>query len=173
MGDVELSFFFHTKLEANDFSLRLSNLSDGLYETGFNLEKALVDNLGIDKKDRFMVLLRNSHVNVNSVSALKDFLERLQEQIGKLPVLSITLAFEPNEETLKLLDEWFSLNLKKQFIFDIEVAPDIIGGAMINFNGKYLDCTLREKFAKIVKDALATEAASKPSPVAKRQVPAA
>jgi hypothetical protein len=169
MEEIDLSVFFHTKAQANDFSIRLSSLSEKLYETDFNLEKLLIDNLGIEKKDKFISLLRNSNVNTGSVSDLKAFFDKLQENITKLPILSITLAFEPTEETLKLLDEWFMLNIKRHYVFDISVSPEIIAGTTINFNGKYLDCSIKTKFDKIIQDALVTEA--KNPPLVKHQAP--
>ena len=169
MEEIDLSVFFHTKAQANDFSIRLSSLSEKLYETDFNLEKILIDNLGIEKKDKFMSLLRNSNVNTGSVSDLKTFFDKLQEDITKLPIFSLALAFEPTEETLKLLDEWFMLNIKKHYIFDISVNPELIAGTAINFNGKYLDCSIKLKFDKIIQDALVTEAKN-PPPV-KHQAP--
>ena len=163
MDGVDLSSFFHTKAQSHDFSIRLANLSDKLYETGFDLEKALIDDLGLTKKEKFMSLLRNNNVNISSISDLRNFLDKLQEKIKNLPTLSLSLSFEPNEQTLELLDEWFTLNLKKQFIFDIAVNPKLIGGAAINFNGKYLDCSIKSKFDKILLDVLKAET-EKPTP---------
>jgi F0F1-type ATP synthase delta subunit len=163
MEEIDLTNFFHTKSQANDFSIRIANLSDKLYETGFNLEKVLIDNLGLQKKEKFMSLLRNNNVNTSSVSDLKSFFDKLQEKIKTLPTLSLSIAFEPNEKTLELLDEWFTLNLKKQFIFDIAVNTNLVGGAAINFNGKYLDCSIKTKFDKILLEVLKAEAV-KPTP---------
>jgi F0F1-type ATP synthase delta subunit len=170
MQDLDLTSFFHTKAQANDFSIRLASLSDKLYETGFSLEKELINDLGLTKKEKFMSLLRDNNINTSTVSDLKAFFDKLQENIKNIPTLSLSLAFEPNEETLKLLDEWFTLNLKKQFIFDIAVNTKIIGGAAINFNGKYLDCSIKPKFDKILLDVLKAETEKKV--VNKPQLPA-
>lgn len=157
MEEVDLSMFFHTKAQVNDFLVRLSNFSDEIYKTGFNAENSLANNFGLDKKDKLMIFLRNNNVNTSLTSDLKSFLDKLQEKIQNLPTLSITLAFEPNEETLNLLNEWFTINIKKQFIFDISVNPSLIAGVAINYNGKYLDFSVRQKVDKVIKDSLASQ----------------
>ncbi len=159
MDNLDLSVFFHTKAQSNDFLVRLSNLSEEIYKTGFNLEQALSKNFGMSQKDKFMVILRDNNVNTASPNDIKSFLEKLQEKITNLPTLSLTLAFEPNEETLNLLNEWFMLNIKRQFIFDISVNPNLIAGVSINFNGKYMDFSVRERFMKILKESLASNEA--------------
>ena len=163
MEEVDLSFFFHTKAQLNDFLVRLSDFSEEIYKNDFNLEKSLIDSFGIEKKEKFVIFLRNNNVNVTSVADLKNFLEKFQEKITKLPILSITLAFEPNEDTLNLLNEWFVINTKKQFVFDISINPNLIAGVALNFNGKFLDFSVSQKFGKLLNDTLVDEAKNLPS----------
>lgn len=146
METIDLSDFFHTKAQADDFSARLSEIAKKLFETSFNPESALLEHFGIKKKDAFMVLLRNNNVNPESRLAIKEFIEKIQTKISSLSVLSIILAFEPNEQTLKALSTWFVLNTKKQVLFDISVDKGLIGGAAIYSNGKYLDFSIRSTF---------------------------
>jgi len=158
MEEIDLYSFFHTKGQANDFLIRLNNFSESIYKADFNLETSLANNLGLDKKDKFMAMLRENNVNTASTSDLKNFLDKLTEKITNLPPLSLTLAFEPTEDTLKLLNEWFSINVKKQFMFDILVDPNFLAGVAINFNGKHLDFSVKEKFEKILKESLINHA---------------
>lgn len=162
MQDLDLSAFFHTRAQANDFLVRLSNCSEEIYKNDFNFEKSLTDNFGLEKKDKLVSFLRNNNINTTSATDIKNFLDKLQEQITKLPMLSLTLAFEPNEETLNLINEWFAINTKKQFIFDITINPNLLAGVAINFNGKYLDYSVNKKFDKVLKDALIEDAKNPP-----------
>lgn len=157
---MDLSGFFHTKQQASDFSARLADISEEIYKTDFNLEKILIDKLSLEKKEKFIILMRDNNINHASQSGLKDFLDKLQEKISQLPLLSITLAFEPKEETLNLISEWFLLNLKKQFVFDINVNLDLIAGIIINFNGKFKDYSIKSRFDKIISDIVETEVKS-------------
>ncbi len=157
MEELDLSDFFHTKAEANDFSIHLSQISESIYKTGFNLEKELTEHFGVEKKDKFISLLRNNKVNIYSSPDLKTFLDKIQAIIANLPLLSLVIAFEPNEETLKSLSEWLFLNTHKEVLLDITVDSKIIGGATISFNGKYTDCSIKTKFDQIFQDVWANK----------------
>jgi ATP synthase delta (OSCP) subunit len=157
MERLDFSDFFHTKTESNEFLVRLSNISDQVFETNFNLEKALDKQFGLEKKDRFLVFLREENVSLDSPKSLKDFLDKLQLNISNLPTLYINIAFEPTQETLELLSQWFMLNSDKQYVFDITVVPDLMAGAVLNLNGKYFDYSVKEKFNKIVKEVIQAE----------------
>jgi F0F1-type ATP synthase delta subunit len=149
-NQMDLTDFFSTKLQANDFSARLALISEQAYETGFDLEKALMEQFGLVKKDKFLTLLRDQQVNLQSAKDIKNFLEKIQKLISSIPILTLTLAFEPKESTMKALSDWFMLNLKRQFVFDFKVDSNIIAGAIINFNGKYLDFSIKPKFEQIL-----------------------
>ena len=150
MASLDLSAFFQTKAQSADFSSRLAALSEKIYETNFNLEKSLMEQFGLKKKDEFMKILRDQNVSIETNTELKKFLTDMQKDISALPVLSLTLAFEPKEKTLKALSEWFVLNIKKQLLLEINVDPQLIAGASISFNGKDSDYSIREKFDTIM-----------------------
>ena len=76
---TDLSEFFITKNQASDFIQSINNIIDKLYEVNFKLETALVDEFGIDKKDKFINLLRDLKVQNNSNDEIKKFLQNLQE----------------------------------------------------------------------------------------------
>lgn len=151
MTNLDLTFFFQTKRQADDFSNRIAAVSEQLYQTNFDLEKALNEQFGIQKKDRFLTILRENNIANDSIPAIKAFLTDMNKMIASLPVLTLTIAFEPNEQTLKSLSEWFIINLKKQVLFSISVDRSLIAGATLSYNGKYLDFSIRQKFDEIVK----------------------
>ncbi len=150
MENLDLSYFFKTKIQAGDFCTRLATLSQQIYETNFNLETALIDAFGMQKKDKFIILLRDNAVNTDSPASLKEFLDKLQEKITALPILSLTIAFEPKEQTLNAISEWFLLHMKRQVLFETVIDPKIIAGAAITFNGRYMDFSIKSKYEKIL-----------------------
>ncbi len=150
---MDLSGFFVTKSQAGDFTRGLSNIIDKMYETNFNLENAFAEEFGIDKRDKFIELLHeNSHKNIS----LKDYLTSFIEQIKILPELDITIAYEPNNETLKAISQWFIISFNKQVLLNIKVDRSLIAGAAINFKGKYRDYSFKNQFEEIVKKQLTT-----------------
>lgn len=154
MDNLDLSSFFNTKPQAQDFSTRLAGIAQKIFETSFNPEAALLDQFGIEKKDDFMVLMRNNNVNGQSRKAIKEFIDAIQSKISSLPVLSIVMAFEPKDKTLRVLSQWFIVNTKKQMLFEIKVDPTIVGGAAMYVGGQYLDYSIKPKFDNIVNEIL-------------------
>lgn len=140
---------FSTKAQAQDFSSRLEIISQRIFDTDFNPEKALLEQFGIKKKETFMTLLRNSKINAESRLDIKKFIDEIQAKIGSLPVISLILAFEPKEQTLQTLSRWFVLNTNMQVLFEISVDKQLVAGAAILSNGKYLDYSIKPKFEKI------------------------
>ena len=147
---IDLSYFFRTKIEALDFSERLSGIVDQMYLTDFDLEKALTDKLGITKKDKFMVLLRDNNIGIATDSGLKDFLSKILKDVAAMETVTLTLPIEPAEKMLKAVVDWFMLNTAQQVLLEIVVSPGIVAGAKINFKGKYVDFSENPKIEEIV-----------------------
>src|SRR6266702_696937 len=101
MQPIDLSDFFTTKAEANDFLSSLTTISEMFFQTNFNLEKALTQQLGVNKADRFLTILRENNINPESLPTVKEFVTVLTQKILTLPVITLTVAFEPHEQTLK------------------------------------------------------------------------
>ena len=149
MGELILSDFFTTKSQANNFLAHLNTISEKIYELDFSLEKILQEELGIKKKDKFMSLLSENGILLESNTALNKFISQVQETVSSLPIVNITFAIEPNEEILKSVSDWLLLNLKKQVLVDPEIDPDLIAGAVVSFQGKRLDSSIRSTFEQI------------------------
>src|SRR5579872_6648387 len=118
MDNLDLTQFFSTPIQAGDFRTRLSVIVEKMYQTDFNFEMALLEEFGINKRDEFLIFLRNNKVDVESSTVLKEFLQKILEKINTIPVLSLTLAFEPQEQTLTALSSWFLTNLNRQVLFE-------------------------------------------------------
>ena len=153
-SQADLSEFFITKKQANDFLQSLSNIIDQLFEVDFNLESVLANEIGIDKKDKFMILLRDLKMNNSSNEELKKLLLKIQDDVRKLPVMSITIAYEPNNTSLKAFLEWFLFTLKKQILIDIQVDKKLIAGSTINYNGKFKDYSVKPFFDQLINQKL-------------------
>lgn len=154
MENFDISTFCKTKNEASDFLESLLKVSKEIYETKFNLDSALSDNLGMNKKEKFLNLLRDNNINPGDNSALEGFIEKLQEKIKSLPVVSLSIAFEPDAKTLETISEWFLLNAKKEVLLDIVIDVRIVGGVTIYYNGKFKDYSIQPKIQSIISNRL-------------------
>ena len=147
---TDLSEFFITKKQAYDFIQSLGKIIDQLFEVNFNLESTLINEFGIDKKDKFMNLLRDLKMNNLTNEELKKFLLKLQDNIRKMPIITLTIAYEPNEASLKAFLEWFIFNLKKQILIDIQIDKKLIAGTTINYYGKFKDYSVKPFFEQLI-----------------------
>lgn len=169
MDTIDLSDFFTTRSQANDFAVRLSGIIDQMYTTTFNLEKSLTTQFGIQKADIFLKLLREHNINTASIQATQDFFKKIQEAVSNLSVVSLVIAFEPSDETIKALAQWFIFNLNKQVLFDIQVDHRIIAGVKITCNGKFKDYSLGPLFDNLVKQML--HPSNQPLPMQPSSIP--
>jgi F0F1-type ATP synthase delta subunit len=151
VSQIDLSQFFITKSQATDFMRSLDSIIDQLYEVNFDINKTLADEFGIEKRDKFMELLRDSKMTNASNDTLKALLQNMQETVKKLPILSLSIAFEPTEAVLKSFLEWCLFTLNRQVIIDLEVDRNLIAGATINFNGKFKDYSIKPLLTEIIK----------------------
>ena len=149
MINVDLSEFFTTKRQAADFEMALSNIESGLYETSFDLEKVLKNNLGINKKDKFLILLRENHISLDSNSDIKDFFSLVRKSIASMSEVTLIIAIEPNEDILKTVSDWFVLNLESQVLINPEVNRAVVGGAEVYYQGNHFDASVKNIFNKI------------------------
>ena len=77
---------------------------------------------------------------------LNSVLVKIQDQ----KTLKITLAIKPSEKLVDTITNWAQKNLSEEIIFDIEVDPRIIGGAIIISNkGEFADFSLLKKIDNI------------------------
>lgn len=148
MDTIDLSDLFNTRPQAIDFSSRLTVVLKQIFEKEFNPEKVFLEQFGIEKKDAIYTLLRNNNVNTQSRLDIKEFLEKIQQKIDSMQTVSIILAFEPKESTLKSISQWFLLNINKQALLDVKVDRNLIGGCAILSGGKYLDFSIKPIFEK-------------------------
>jgi len=144
----DLSKFFITKTEATEFASGLSQISQLVYQTGFNLEQALTYQFGIEKKDLLIQLIKEHEIDWQNNAELSKYLAQMQESIVKMQTITLTLAFVPREDTLTKISDWLSLNTNGQMTIEVGVDRQIIGGAMINFKGKYCDGSIGSKFVE-------------------------
>lgn len=75
----------------------------------------------------------------------ESFLKKLLEETKAMPELKITIAISPTEELLVKLKEWAQKYYSNNLVFDIDINPEIIAGAIIiSEEGKYIKYSLSD-----------------------------
>lgn len=89
--------------------------------------------------------MKNSSITVTNIEEVKRLLTHLKDMLSRLRTVSLTLAFDPPQKTIDAL----SGTVKKMFgadtVIEISVQPQILGGALIVANGRYVDKSLKRK----------------------------
>jgi len=144
----------YTKEDLNLFMQDAEKVSDLVFKNpklslGEKIEKAK-EKISNKFYDFFLELSQDGYSNKEKI--LKE-LEETKDELLKLPVLKIQLAFLPTPSFIKELSDWFKKNLKKRVLLDIEVNPTIVGGLILEYKGRYLDLSLKKEIEKLnIKD---------------------
>ncbi len=146
--------YIYTKEDLNLFIQDAEKISDLVFK---NPKLPLREKIEKSKEkisnkfyDFFLELSRDNHSDKERI--LKE-LKETKEELLKLPVLKIQLAFSPTPSFIKEISNWLKRNLKKKVLLDVEVNPAIVGGAILEYRGRYLDLSLKKEIEKLnIKD---------------------
>jgi F0F1-type ATP synthase delta subunit len=100
-----------------------------LYQFFLKLEEK--EKIGSDQKEQF------------------NLLEKLKDWLKKLPVLKLEIAFLPSEKTIEKISYWLKKEVGKKIILDIYFNPKIVGGAILEYEGKFANLSLAKEIEKI------------------------
>jgi F0F1-type ATP synthase delta subunit len=73
------------------------------------------------------------------------FFDEIEEELRNLPKVKIEISFEPSRNFLLQVKNWFRENLKKEVILEVIKNPKVVGGAIVEYQGKYLDFSLAKE----------------------------
>jgi F0F1-type ATP synthase delta subunit len=80
-----------------------------------------------------------------------EFLENLKRRLESLPVLKMVLAFSPPLGTIERISQFLERDLGKKIILDLSCNPEIIGGTILEYEGKYINLSLAKNLERVLK----------------------
>lgn len=86
--------------------------------------------------------------------AQKAYITEIINYLKKLPIVKVTLAFEPNSTFSNKINEVISSLLGHKIILDFEVNPQIVAGIALEYKGKFADYSYMEKTTDFLKERL-------------------
>lgn len=138
-----------TTKEVSHFASEIDTLLQTLFKSEkSSLEKAL-NQISTESAGKITQVFSKNNLDINDKDAVTGFFETLKKLMKKFKVIKLILAFDPSSKTILSIHEFIRDTLGIGFIMDIEVDPEILGGAVVIFNGQYNDFTLK----KTVEDA--------------------
>jgi len=130
---------------------QIKGLSSLIYKTS---EGNLLDKIASSvSKDTFLLFEKLSKENLlpQNTNELRGFFDLLAKFLEEVKSIRLTLAFEPKEDFLKKLQEWFQNTLKTKVVLDIITNESVIAGLLIEYNGKYKDYSKSEEVVQSIK----------------------
>lgn len=151
--DVLIYFDLITSLktveEVDNLASEIDNLETSLFKSSkMSLDKA-IESISIITGKKIMEIFSKNNLDMNDKELIRDFLETLKDLIKKFKVIKLILAFDPSLKTIQNIHEQVSEKLGIGYILDIEIDESVLGGAVIIFNGKYKDFTLRKAIDEV------------------------
>lgn len=145
MSSDDLKTLMKTVFTRDDW-LRLrrevDRLEESLYKTGDEGYETVLEN---DVRKEIAEILGGQNVSKDIVH---DRLREIREFLGEVHAVKITLAVEPPRSLVKEIWNWVEKNAGEGIILEIKINPGILGGALIAWNGRYADFSLRERWEK-------------------------
>jgi len=130
-----------TKREAERLLEEIEILRNGLFEAGEGAFESLLKN-----KVRAITAGSIRRIFAQEGIDKRKYLDELEQWVAKMPNVSLILAFEPSEGTVERFYTKISEAVGKQVLLDVVYEPQIIGGAIVIFNGRYRDFSFKKIF---------------------------
>lgn len=116
-----------------------------------SMEKALTS-ISTNSAKKLMQFFSKNNFDLNDKDAVTGFFETLKNLVKKLKVIKLALAFDPSYKTIENIHNFVKNTLGIGYILDIEVSEDVLGGAVVIFNGKYNDFSLKKRVEEVFVD---------------------
>jgi hypothetical protein len=78
---------------------------------------------------------------------IKREIDDLVDKLRACKNLQLTIAFQPDEETITYFSEWIKKNVRKDLLIDLKFDKTIVGGALIIADGAYKDYSVRKNLS--------------------------
>jgi ATP synthase delta (OSCP) subunit len=129
-----------TTTESADFLQEIDLLTSGLYKKA---QTPVDTDLAKHLRPDFALILKKVPQNT-----WRAYLSGLREAISQMRVLRLTLAIIPTTAVLQDATAWVKTNVGTDVVVETQVDPSLIGGAVVNFAGKFRDLSLKPSFEK-------------------------
>ncbi len=140
----EIISILKTKSDADIFLSHVEQLSDSIYNNKTTLKEKMKDLFPSEMTETLNQSLKKAGVDTNNIIEIQQFLDELKNSIKKTPVINLTIAFKPKQQSIQRIYDWVSLKLKRAILLNFTIEKQIIGGAIVEFHGKYFEYTIHK-----------------------------
>ena len=144
MKNIPFLNSLYTKHDAGVLLDKLERLEESLYNVKLPFATAVKNVFSFAATEEFMGNIASANVSTDSPDALRKYLDTVKDDLQNLPTASIRVPTTPTDDTIKYISRWFDANMGQRVILDFVVEPTLIGGVVIEYNGKYADYSLKK-----------------------------
>ena len=139
---TQLTDLLHTTYDVRVLRVELEKVKDSVYGNG---NKSLETTLKEQVRTEVARILQPA-----LVTNPEKVLDELVDEMKELPLLRLSIAFEPTQSSVEMITRWLQTNTGKHWILDLTVDPKVGAGAVIEAGGLYRDFSLNEKLDQVV-----------------------
>lgn len=141
--------YLKTRKDATELTVLFEDVSDNLFKDNLTSEKVFNSKLPYDLASILGKMSQEKNISLQDKNALQDFLNKIQHEISKIPVVHIILAIDPTKDMIDEITNWFYVKYERLILLDITIDKDLIGGASLSFNGRANEYSLRNQIAQM------------------------
>lgn len=136
----DLGYLVRTVYEADILLGEVRLLMTSFYKSEDDFGKALTKNIRGASSNFIKKLTDKSE---DKLGVLKN----LEKEIQELPRIHLIVGFEPNDETITKIHTWLRSEVSSNLILDLVYDYQILGGAIIEYQGKFADYSTKKKIS--------------------------
>lgn len=138
-----------TVVRMNSLLSEIDHVLESLFITAPKSLENTFKEISFDTATKLKEILKKKGLNLEDKENIKDLLAVLKELLKKFKVIKLTLAIDPSYKTIENISKWVSLNLGEGYLLSTETDETLIGGAVVVFNGRYNDLTLKKNLRTV------------------------
>jgi F0F1-type ATP synthase delta subunit len=139
-----------TKTQMEYLINKINEISERLFVVGNNGESILSSVLTEEDKYYFDNYCKKNNMVYDTPESLQKACEGYILSLKELQLITLTISFEPTVTSLQKIGKAIELTLGYPVLIDYKYKPGIIGGAEIEYKGKYFKFTLAELVNKVI-----------------------
>ncbi len=137
----------HTKEDLDILISEIGRLMASLYKTEKTFDMILES--GISSSTASFIERNLKNKNKEELVAQLTELAKLLKQVK---TIHLTFGFEPTSEAIANIHKWLLTNMKNSYVLEINYDPKILGGIIIEYEGRFGDYSLRRQVDQYMKE---------------------
>lgn len=118
----------------------LATLESALFT---NTKKSFEDILKSEVRDSISAIILRILTKEKMTPAT--LIKNLNDELAKIAIVELTIAFEPTRQNLDIFHAWLSENLNTPVVLNVHYDPKLVAGAVIIYKGLYRDFSVAKK----------------------------